>query len=268
MKNKYWIKNNNVLVYKKHKGENVMNVNIENLKEVLKKATLNYKIDNVQLNYDEENDVVWSKMMSPSFDAVTIIRLQNNVFVDVKEDLQLNFANPKIELKPFLDLFEDVAEVDLKINETNIVLNKQVKVHFDDPSIISSTTGQKMEAIKDYFVEFSVDEDFMLKFENIKKIGNRFGKVYMVVKDSKLYIETTDKENAYSNSINYELCTVDYENVVLCFDYQFFINMMSVINDNYFDFKMSLCYIKDKKAGLLKCFKEDEKYYLISKMDM
>jgi hypothetical protein len=47
-----------VLVYKKHKGENVMNVNIENLKEVLKKATLNYKIDNVQLNYDEENDVV------------------------------------------------------------------------------------------------------------------------------------------------------------------------------------------------------------------
>lgn len=35
-----------------------MSVNIEKFREFLKKATLNYKINTVQINYDNENDFV------------------------------------------------------------------------------------------------------------------------------------------------------------------------------------------------------------------
>lgn len=245
----------------------VMSINIENFKEVLKKATLNYKIDTVQINYDEKDNTIWSRMADVAYNGMTIIKIENNVFKGIDEDLQLNFATPKTDVKPYLDLFEE-EEVSIKIDETFAVMNGQVKIHFDDPSTIGAITGRKMEAIDDYFVEFPVNEEFVSNFEKIKKIGNRFGKVYMSVDDNNLFLETTDMSNHYSNGVKYKICDVNFHDITLCFDYQFFINMMSVINDKFFDFDMKLCYMEKPRTGILKISNGDETYYLKSKQDI
>ena len=99
-----------------------MLINVENFKDFLKKATLNYYIDSVQVNYWKEGDVLKSSMVSKCSDVATILNIPNNIFKEANQDIELNFCAPKNDLKPFLDLI-DSDEVKFKLHEKKIVLN-------------------------------------------------------------------------------------------------------------------------------------------------
>lgn len=243
-----------------------MKVNVNEFRNFVQKATLNYTIDSININYDKENDKVWSKMISTTSDAVSILNVGNSIFTNVKDDVELNFCNPKTELKPYLDLIDD-EEVEFKLHKNKIVLDKKVKIHFDDPSVVSTFGGNAPSDNIEYFVTLNVDEQFFNEFKKIKKIGNRFGKVYFTVTDNKLYLETMDKTNTYSNGISFELCDVDTNDLSMCFDYNLFCNLMNVVDDE--NFKIKLTYMEEREGGMVYLYNldESEQYFLMSKIE-
>lgn len=240
-----------------------MLINIENLKEFLKKATMNYYIENVRVSFDVEKDVVWTRMRSYTNHAATIIKIKNNIFKDVKEDIEMNFSSTKGELRPFLDLIDE-EEVDFKLFDNKVILGNKLKLHFDDPMSISFLESEGPLKSLEYFINMPLKEDFFDKFNKIKKIGNRFNKVYFTIKDSILYIEATDKLNLYSNGISFEISKVDYADTFFCFDFISIKNFFDVVDEN---FTLKLAGVDE--GGLLQAGNEDdsESYFLMSLID-
>lgn len=243
-----------------------MLVNIENFKNFVHKSTISYYIDSIQINYDKENNKVWSNMVSMFSDCVTILNIDNNIFDGVNENIELNFCNPKSELKPYLQLIDD-EEVDFKLFKNKIVLDNRIKIHFDDPSVVSTFVSKMPLDNIEYFVTLNIDEEFFNNFRKIKKIGNRFGKIYFSVLQNKLFLETTDKTNTYSNGVSLYLCEVDSNDLTMCFNYNLFCNLINVIDDE--SFKMKLTYIEEKEGGMIYMYNinESEKYFLMTKTE-
>ena len=155
----------------------------------------------------------------------------------------------------------------ITIKDDKIVVNKQLKMNFGDESVISVYGYDNPRNKFNYFVTMGVDAEFMMNYKKIQKIGSRFGKVYFVVKDNKLYIESTDKTNSYSNSVKFFICDVEHEDMELCFKYKSFVSMMSLITVG--DFNLNICYEKDKKLGVVHFSNQDnsERYYLMSSLE-
>jgi hypothetical protein len=71
-----------------------MNINIDEFKKVLKKATINFSLDSVQLNFTK--DRVKSKMVTNANDAIVILDIPNTVIPDVRQhdEHSFNFGDP------------------------------------------------------------------------------------------------------------------------------------------------------------------------------
>jgi hypothetical protein len=239
-----------------------MLVNVEKLKEVIWKSTVNYLISSVQLNVDDKQ--IESSMLSDQNDVISILKLENNgIFTGVNDEFSLNFTQPNIEVKPFLDLLDD-EEVEFELKQNEMILNKQCTLCLDDPSAVSTFNGKNIEDNVEFFTKLNVDENFNQYFNKIKKIGNRYGKIYFILDKKKLYIETSDRKTRYSNKLRFLLSDkVDFDNIELCFDYTNMVKLKSVINN---DFTMQITYIEDQELGGIYCENLDtsEKYFISS----
>ena len=242
-----------------------MKINVKNFLEYVNKATVNYTIDSFQLNYDKQTDTIWSRLKTPSMKVASIINMNNDILIDMVDDVQFNFNNPRENVKPYLNIFDD-EEVALNLSDRKITLNEQVKLNFSDPTTISVMNKKNLENIDNYFVSLPVDIDFFNKFNKIKKIGNKFEMIYFYVEDGALYIESTDKTNPYSNGIKFKLIDVEHEDAIYTFNYKLFSQMMSIITSNDFTFSIAALEGTDD-AGIIKVYNDNEQYYLISNMD-
>lgn len=203
-------------------------------------------------------------MKSAGNNAAVDLCIDNDTFFDIEDDLSFNFLTPKSDLKPFLELIENDV-VDFYVSKNKMVINNQLKVHFDDPSVITTLDGDlKMESL-DYFAEFELNNDFFQKFNKIKKVANKFGHIYITVENEKLYIETTDKMNEYSSGLKFELCSVEYDDIFLSFPHNAFGDMIEVV---YEGFIANLAIVKEQ-GGLIYLRNEDdsERYFLMSEID-
>ncbi len=244
-----------------------MLINLPKFKDVMKKATCNYLIDSVLLNVTK--DKITTSMKSNTKDVFVILDLDNDGIVgDVKKEFVLPFGEPKINVEPFLNLI-DAEEVIVSLKENKIILDKKVKLTFEDPSIISTFEGKGIQDSVEFFTEVELTDEVMEDLNKIKKIGNRFGKIYFVVEDGKFYVEATDRTNSFSNSLKFELGEVEYDNVVMCFDYKNYVSLLNVLNGNYAEYKMKFCWFEAQELGGMYCEKNDgqEKYFLTSKKD-
>ena len=241
-----------------------MKINLNEFKDVLKKGTMNYIIDSIGLSIDKER--IKCNMISSDHSALLFLDMPNNVIEGLASEVVLNFSEPNNKVKPYLEIMDEVT-VPITITDNKININKQLKINFDDESVISVYGKDNPKNEIKFFTSLNVDDGFMLNYKKIQKIGSRFGKVYFVIEDNKLYIESTDKTNSYSNSVKFFIADVKHENLELCFKYKNFVNLMSLINVDEFDIKLS--YVKDKKLGLIGLFKKDEseRYFLMSMME-
>ena len=245
-----------------------MNVNVNNLKKLLGKATLNNSIETVQLSFDDVGKVS-SKMISGNRDAVVLLNIDNDVITGMKKPVEMNFRETNKDFIPFLNLInEEEAKMQIK-DEKLIISNGKQKsnIHFCAPQVVSVFEGE-MDANMETFYSSVISEDFVDSFIRIKKVGSRFGFVYFIVDNKTLYIETTDKSNKFSNGLRIELQTkVKSEDISLCFDYKNFSNLMSIVNGDFEKFRISLYFVESHNAGLLKMEKMEDKsevYYLMS----
>jgi len=246
-------------------------VKVGGFKNIIRKATLNMAMDSVQINFDP--DRIKSKMISRDSSAILLLDVPNDVFTGVggSDSHTLNFVEPNQNLMPFLNLFEDGSEIDLVKTDSAITL-KQGKqkstVRLSVEQAVSVFTRPGVNASIRSFVEFQMDSDFIEAYSKIKKVGARFGKVYFNVESNVLYMETTDREEGFSNSLKMEIQEVERDNINLCFNYKNFVNVMTVVNSDYEDFKLSISAapVGDIMMGMISAEKEDgsEKYYLMS----
>jgi len=241
-----------------------MNINVVNFKDVLKKATLNFSIGSVQLVF--EDGKIKSSMISESRNAIVVIHVDNDVISG--DGVEFNFSSPSENLVPFLNLVDE-EEVDIEIRTEKIVMRdgrQKQSIHFCSPTIVSTFGSRAAREGTTYFTAIEIDGRFVDMFSKIKKIGSRFGKIYFTVDNGKLFIETTDKTNRFSNNLKFELMSVGSDDLTMCFDYTDFSNLMSVIG-NREDFKMHFAYVEDQEMGMIYITSSDdsENYYLMSK---
>lgn len=243
-----------------------MRINVENFKELLKKATINFSIETVQLRFG--GGKIKSNMVSSNGNSISLLDVENGI-IDTNDETDFNFSEPAQGVIPYLNLFdEDMIQLHLYDNRMTLKSETQKSnISFCSPLVVNVLGTDSMKTDLEWFFEFDVDEEFKNSFTKIKKIGGRFGKVYFEVRDEVATIETCDKTNQYSNGLSFVLNEeVKSQDLVLCFDYKDIVNLMAVINSTE-GFKISLTYKKDQELGMLyaKSVDESEKYFLLSK---
>ena len=247
-----------------------MKLKIKDFEDVMRKATLNYVIPSVQLKF--KNKKIISNMMTAGMDSVIILSLNNNVLdIPANESVDFNFSEPNQYIKPFIDLIDE-SMADIKIEDERIKLTtakkQKMKFNFSSPDFVSTYNGDQPD-IKNWFFEKEIDEELMDKFIKIKKVSSKFGKIYFSIKDKKLFIEATDKQNKFSNSMKFDLGDVDHKDFDLCFNFTNINALLSLISDTFEDFEIKL-HITDNEEGGMLLFKNtdgSEYYYFVSKND-
>lgn len=243
-----------------------MVINIPNFLEYLKKATLNFSIETINVKIN--SDTIVSKMKTDNSTAVCIIKKPNNILPEIPDELEMNFNDVNNQLKNFLMLF-DTEDADFRImgddERVRLKSGGQVaNVHFCSPHIVTAIQREPTDV--EFFHEFELTSVFTDIFNKVKKVANKFGKIYFSVENEVLYIEGTDKLNSFANGIKIELSNVKHPDMNMCLNYKDFMNLMSVLNGNAEDFTAHIAWLEDSNAGMVLFDNEDEseKYYLMS----
>jgi len=246
-----------------------MNLNVENFKDILRKATVNYLIESVQLKVTE--DTVKSKMISQSNDCISILDIENEFITNMNKinEYEFNFLEPAQTIIPYLNLIDTERETTIKIMDEKITLitgNQKSNIFFCSPRVVNVFTADSLRDDIEYFTNILIDDNFIGIFNKIKKIAPRFGKIYFDVTDKIFSIETTDKQNSFSNGVKFDLGSVDNDNISLCFNYKNIAGIMSIIDNT---FSAGFAYSVEQEMGMIYFTKEEntEKYYLMSNID-
>jgi hypothetical protein len=244
-----------------------MKVNVLNLQEVIKKATLHNSIETVQIKVDATS--VTSKMRSQNNNVVVILNLPNDILTDVPDTIELNFDKPSAKVLPYLNLIDnDIVEA--KISDEKIMLKDgrhKTNLHFCMPSFVTTFTGE--EPVAPVFYEINITEEILGMFKKILKIGGSFEKVYFAVRDKQLIIETTDRQNRFANGINFVLDSIEHGDLDICVDFKSVFGLFQSIKDHETEFKAKLVWLADQEAGMVIFEKNDqsERYYLLQKLE-
>lgn len=250
-----------------------MKVDVKEFEELIRKATLNYEIDYVNISFNE--DKIKTQLINEDKNAIVVLNVENDVFNDFSGEHEYNFDEPRQNVIPFLRMFDD-DEAQIKANHQN-TKDTFIKLVADETKVnlfLSQENDQRIfnktlpKSDIDYFVTLDIDDEFLTKFNKIKKIASSFGKLYFSVRDNVLYLEACDKTNTYSNSIKFDLCEVQKDDLDIMFTYQVFSNLISVLSDEK-DYEMKIVYFDNKGMGMIYIISndEDEKYFLFGKME-
>jgi len=241
-----------------------MQINVENFKNVLKKATLNNTIDSVQLNFG--NGKIESKMINEANDAIIFLNVVNDV-LSTNDETTFNFREPTQNLIPFLNIIDEES-ANIEIERAKLVIksgSQKSNIHFASPTAVRTFGSEPREM--EYFLTLTIDENFLNAYKKIKKIGGKFGKIYFSVEDNVFYMETTDKTNQFSNGLRFKLVDIEKENISMFFDFKNFMNMMEVINGDAGEFELNFTWVPEQEKGAIKACKADgsEIYFLMSR---
>ena len=243
-----------------------MLLNIKNFKDVVKKGTMNYGIETLQLRFGGGR--IKSNMLSKTGTSIAILDLENNV-IDSDEELVWNFSEPATDLIPYINLI-DSEKVKLQLSDFFMNIHDgemKTRISFCSENAVKRL-GSDDIVNENWFFEMPIDINFIRNFEKIKKIGSRFGKVYFAVKDNKMFIETTDKTNMYANVIKFKLSDLEKHDLSLAYVYTDIVNFFHCIENNLDkNFILKIEYKKDQELGCIYAHSEsgDEKYSLISR---
>lgn len=243
-----------------------MNLNIKNFKKIVTKGTMNFGIETLQLRFG--NGRIKANMISRTGTSIAIMNVENNV-IDIDEDITWNFSEPATDVIPFINLIDN-ERVDLEIDRLFMNIkdgDRSIKIAFCSENAVRRLGTDDVQNTE-WFFEMPIDIDFIKNFEKIKRIGARFGKVYLVVKDKKLFIETADKTNMYSNGYKVKLSDLDMHDISLAYVYTDVVNFFHCIEmDLEKNFTLKIEYKEDQGLGCIYAQSEngEEKYSLISR---
>ena len=103
-----------------------MKLNVNELKNVLKKGTLNYLIESIGLVVNK--DQVKCNMISKDRNVLLFLDMPNNLIEDINDEITLNWIEPNNSVKPYLDILDDDV-VPIKVSDEKIIINKHTIRH-------------------------------------------------------------------------------------------------------------------------------------------
>ena len=180
-----------------------MKINLSNFKKVIKKATLNGSIDNLQLKFD--NGRIKSQMVSSTRVAVTMLDVENDVF-DSNKNFTLNFFVVEYFLS-FLNAFDQdecKAEItddyEMIIRYANQIERLQL---FEENSIKQNILNKEPEDFK-YFLTLSFDNELKAVFKKIISLGKKYKQSmhpHALLENNIFSLNLSDCGNSHSNFI-------------------------------------------------------------------
>lgn len=245
-----------------------MNFNVILFKEFIKKATLNFGIDTIKIDFTK--DIVKSCMISEDRRAVTDIKIKNDILEmnNIMEEYEFPFNQIKNMVMPILNLI-DSGEAEIEIDDKGVtILNGKQKsrLFFCSPEIVSVFDASN-GTVFDNKIVMSID-DILDSVIKVKKLGNRFGDhIYFNVSKGKFNIECSDRSNIYSNGLKIDLTDTDIEDFSMKFAMDNFLNLMALVSKESEDFTIEFSKSdRLENMGVIYVEKSDqtEKYYLSS----
>lgn len=245
-----------------------MRINISNFKDVVTKATLNFSIETLQLRF---SDRIRSDSINGNGTSISILNIENNV-LDTNEELKFNFGDPSNNLIPFIDLFDN-EEVELSLTDLFMKFKdgeQMTKVGFCSETAVKRLGTEDVKEVE-WFYTMPIDQNLIDQFDKIKRIGSRFGKVYFSIDNNRLFLETTDKTNRYSNGVKFKLADIEIQDLSLAYVYNDVVNFFHCIQmDLDKNFTLKVSYDDEQGLGCVYAFSEhdNEKYALISRENL
>ncbi len=247
-----------------------MKMNMLNFKKALKWSSINYLIPNISMKFKDGKIICYS-ISSDSY-AISFIEIPDNVIGNKKEELEFNFSDMQTNLVPYLSLIND-EKVDIKITDQSLKIkdseNVLFKLFFCSKDFTNNFDGTDAAKELDFFHNEKLNKNLLEKLNEIKKIGLQFEKLYFICEEDKLFIECTDKQNPFSNSIKLEISKLKKPigEMSMCFDFKSLSYIISTIENDFENFNLKCTYLPDNEAGMI-LFEHSEnfiKYYLTSK---
>jgi len=249
-----------------------MIVDVKKLENLIRKATLDYTIETMQLTFDKEK--VRTKIFNTAEDTIVFLDIENDIMPITGDGVTVfNFIDPSKSIMPYLKLIDD-EHADIQVKKEKIVLKsgrKKSNIFFCSPIIVKTFNRDDVKKGLEYFTSFKIGDDFVSDFNNLKKVGTRFGKIYLTITDNVLYMESTDKTNRFSNGFSFAIGEIEKNDLSMCFNYRNIINLIGVLNISGIDtFSINLAYLDERRLGIMYVTNEDnsERYYLMSKEDL
>jgi hypothetical protein len=247
-------------------------INLLEFQNLLRKATLNYSIDNVGITLKDGG----FKVAMRGNNAIVILNGPNDVISGISptDSWDLFFSNPAKNVKSYIDLIipDDNNEAVIEMMEEKVVVRTEDKrqktnLFFCSEHSVSKFDREGPKVDGDEVFKFTITQDFVDTFNLIKKVASSFGKMYFVVEEGVVFLEGTDRTNAFANGLKMAIGETEYDkDVVICFDFKNINNIMALLNGDATDFSIRLGYIPQTSGGLASFIKDDnsEKYYLLS----
>lgn len=244
-----------------------MILNVTDFQVFLKKATLNWHIQSVHVKIKDGK--VFSNMMSSDQNGVTMLAVPNTILPDLKEETDLYFADPNVQVKTYLDLFDE-DEVHCEIHDNRMVLGsgkQESVIHFCSPDFVSTFGASEPDI--EYFYQLPLDVTVFSMFKKAQKIAAKFGKMYFSVEKNKFYMEAVDKTNRFSNGVRFELDRVKHSDLESWYDFKYINAVLGIIGDNPGDFQANFAFLDEQNAGMIQFVNQakSEKYFLMSRIE-
>ena len=156
-------------------------VNVPKFQSLLRKGTLNFSIDNIGLKFNENDFRVGMR----STNAIVILSGKNDVISGIKptDSWDLNFSMPSKNVNPYFDLIlpDENDEVNVKMSDGKITLTSEGQrsnIFFCSNHRVTSFDGEGPKTQGDEVFSIDITDDFIDKFNLVKKIAGSFGKIY------------------------------------------------------------------------------------------
>lgn len=245
-----------------------MKINIENFNKVITKATLNFGIDTLQLRF---SDRIKCDSINQNGTSISILDVENDV-LDTNENLTFNFSDPANNVIRYIN---QIKENEVELSLTDLFMKFKLGIHSFKVGFVSDAAIKRLgtDDVKDvdWFFETEITKQMIKDFEPVKRLGSIFGKVYIDLDDKRLFINTTDKTNRYSNDVKFKIADLDMRDLSLAYTYTDMVNFFHCIEmDLDKKFTMKVSFDEEQGLGCLYAHSEsgDEKYALISRENL
>ncbi len=239
-------------------------INVNNFKNLMKKGTVNYCIENVKMTFTPQKAI--SAMRGT--DLISCVKMENNVLTGLKrqDEIDFCFVNPLSNVLPYLEILRGDA-VDTKIESNYIEMTELphvVKVTLFNPNVVTPFELDRTPNI-DFFVDFNPGEDFINFLDKTKRVCATSGRIFLGVKAGHLYLRAGIAPNELGSEIKLNLVETGFMEVELNFNYKSFINLIGLLSS---EFTISCAYDDDRELGMIRAANADssETYYLMSRI--
>jgi len=266
-------------------------IDLEVFKNVIKKSTLNMSMVFTRIHFKDKK--MYCSMVSSARDITTIIELKNTlVTLSTEDEVIFNFGNLEKALHTFdtVKKFLDQTEMEVKIydgaDNPRIVLKPTQRLEGEtvqqnlslamvDEAVLNPHVLQnRQKSDIPYFVKIDLTDEHISILEQTKADAGRYGKIYLKVRSGKLFIDTTDQNNVYENKNLRPLTLqkIEIPDMVSCFDFNNFSNLLEIIQDERSkeggnSYSIGFGYDGNTESGIMHVFdpEKTEQYFLFSR---